>query len=44
MTKTKAIDTTEVISVRISKKIKYLLDLACRTKNLTVGRGVPQWA
>lgn len=42
MTKTKAIETTEVISVRISKKIKYLLDLACRTKNLTVGRYIEE--
>ena len=38
----KAIDSTEVISVRISKKTKYLLDLACRTKNLTVGRYIEE--
>lgn len=41
-TKVKAVDSTEVISVRISKKIKYLLDLACRTKNLTVGRYIEE--
>lgn len=40
--KVKAADSTEVISVRISKKIKYLLDLACRTKNLTVGRYIEE--
>lgn len=34
----KSADSTEVVSVRISKKIKYLLDLACRQKNLTIGR------
>lgn len=41
-TKTKVVDTTDVISVRISKKTKYLLDLACRTTNLSIGRYVEE--
>lgn len=38
--KEKAVDTTEVMSIRISKKAKYLLDLASKASGMTIGKYV----
>ncbi len=38
--KEKAVDTTEVMSIRISKKAKYLLDLASKASGMTIGKFV----
>ena len=40
--KSKTADSTEVVSIRISRKAKYLLDLACRTTNLTIGKYIEE--
>ena len=38
--KEKAVDATEVMSIRISKKAKYLLDLASKASGMTIGKYV----